>query len=361
MNHSAVFLLIFIIIIVTYFIASTYAFDRIGYYFSFKYPIKPFLIALILFALVPFGMIIQQKINTVFTTYVYNASFLIFGFVLGLVIFTIIIDLIRLIFKHSFANQIWGLIIIGLTLLFVLIAFINTVTYKEINIDLNSSKISKDTKIVQISDVHLFGKTSEKRFDKIYKKVVELNPDIVVITGDLFDTPGTIPSNSINVINDYNIPVYFIFGNHDIMYGEENSIQILKNTNTIILNDTKVIDKERNISMIGVTYAIDPGTLGKVLQTINIDMNEYNILLYHAPVGAKDASNKGIDLMLSGHTHGGQVFPLTALIGLMYDYVKGEYKVGNMTLYVNEGTGLWGPKMRLPTRNEITVFNIKKE
>ncbi|MEI8364009.1 MAG: metallophosphoesterase [archaeon] len=361
MNHSIIFILIYIVIIITYFIASTYAFNRLKHYFSLKYKLKSFVISLILSLLIPIGIIIQETIDTGFTTFIYNGAFLIFIFVLALIVFTIVLDIIKLIFKDKVKNYVWGIIILSITILFTLVSFINAINYKEINVDIYTSKINQDTRIVQISDVHLFGVASENRFNKIYTSIISLNPDLIVITGDLFDTPGTIPTNAINIINDYNIPVYFAYGNHDIMYGEEKSKEIIDNTHMIALNNEKIINKEKNISIIGIKYARDVETIGKVLQKIDVDKNEYNILLYHEPVGTKDAVNKGIDLMLSGHTHGGQVFPLTALIGLMYDYVKGEYLLDNMTLYVNQGTGLWGPKMRLSTRSEITVFNIKKE
>jgi len=252
---------------------------------------------------------------------------------------------------------------LGLTILFVLISFLNTITYKEQIINIDTDKINKDIRIAQISDIHLFGKTSESRFNKIYTQIIALNPDVIVITGDLFDKPGVIPENAINIINDYNIPVYFSFGNHELIYGKENSINILNNTNAIVLDNKSSYNNDSGINFIGITYSYEPNNLEKTIQTIDINKDNYNILLYHEPIGVIDAQKKDVDLMLSGHTHAGQVFPLAPLIKLIYKYTDGLYYIGGnkeMVLYVSPGTGVWGPKLRNLSRNEITIFDLKK-
>ena len=84
------------------------------------------------------------------------------------------------------------------------------------------------------------------------------------------------------------------------------------------------------------------------------------LLLAHQPKAAQEASERGVDLQLSGHTHGGQLSPFSWLIYLDQPYRSGLYHVGEMSLYVSEGTGYWGPPMRVGTRSELTLITLTR-
>ena len=86
--------------------------------------------------------------------------------------------------------------------------------------------------------------------------------------------------------------------------------------------------------------------------------SRFNILLYHRPSGWEDAISHGVDLMLSGHTHNGQIFPFNFLVKQQFARIKGHYQKDNAHLYVNCGTGTWGPLMRLGSLNEISCFDL---
>jgi len=101
--------------------------------------------------------------------------------------------------------------------------------------------------------------------------------------------------------------------------------------------------------------------LNEALENIIIDTNTYNILLNHRPQEIDIANNKGYDLMLSGHTHAGQIFPMNIIEYLINPYFKGLYEIGDMKLYINQGTYVWGLKMRNFSRNEITSIELRKE
>ena len=85
------------------------------------------------------------------------------------------------------------------------------------------------------------------------------------------------------------------------------------------------------------------------------------VLLYHEPVRIAQAEQAGVELMLCGHTHGGQVWPFGYLLRMMYEYLAGRYEVGEMTLLVSRGTGTWGPRMRLWRRGEILRITLRSE
>lgn len=93
---------------------------------------------------------------------------------------------------------------------------------------------------------------------------------------------------------------------------------------------------------------------------MDIDPTLPSILLHHNPVGAKYAAENGINLYLAGHTHAGQIFPATLVAKMMFEYNKGLYKYDdNMQIYVSQGTGTFGPPMRLGTHSELTILHLK--
>ena len=116
----------------------------------------------------------------------------------------------------------------------------------------------------------------------------------------------------------------------------------------------------KGIQIVGVQYAIEHEHLKKTLGKLKIDKKKPSILLYHMPAEIPAADEKGVSLILSGHTHFGQIFPHTLLVKLVFPYILGLYKLKNMFLYVSPGTGTWGPYMRLGSTNEITVIELKK-
>ncbi|PKL49641.1 MAG: hypothetical protein CVV39_02725 [Planctomycetes bacterium HGW-Planctomycetes-1] len=98
-----------------------------------------------------------------------------------------------------------------------------------------------------------------------------------------------------------------------------------------------------------------------VLRILDIDPLKFKVLLSHRPVSLKTLSQMKIDLALCGHTHAGQIFPFNFIVGLFHKPVSGLHKYENSRLYVTSGTGTWGPRMRLGSRNEIVFIQIRKD
>jgi len=349
-----------IILAIIYFPLTIFSAKRLFKLFSKKYNKNILYLITTIFVLLPISITLQQNLNTGLTTVLYYLIYLVIGAIIYLIIFTIIIEFIRLIFRlNKKSHKYLGYTIIILTLIVSIYSYINTLSYKEEIILIQSPKIEQDLKIIQLSDVHIFGSHSQNRFNKVYKLAIKNNPDFIVITGDLFDYPGEIPIDTINIINDYNIPVIFVYGNHDVMIGDKIVNNILNQTKIISLNNEKyVID---GIVLTGIKDKDTKTYVTEALSKMDLNKEKYNILLNHKPQEVKLAQEKGYDLMLSGHTHAGQIFPLNLLEYLASPYLKGLYEVGNMKLYVNQGTYIWGFKMRNFSRNEITIIELKKE
>ncbi len=221
-------------------------------------------------------------------------------------------------------------------------------------------------KIVQLSDVHL-GLIYQKDFlKKIIAKTNSISPDLVVITGDLFDGTDntdldtlTAPLDSLNAKQG----TFFINGNHETYLGLDKTFGVLKKTPVQILND-QVVDLS-GLKLIGISYS-DRDLKKNVVTTLQKLKPQYfgspNILLYHSPTNIKQLAKEGVNLQLSGHTHIGQIFPFNFITKLIYHgYDYGLHSIGDYTLYTSSGVGTWGPAMRTDSNSEIVVITLENK
>jgi predicted MPP superfamily phosphohydrolase len=149
-----------------------------------------------------------------------------------------------------------------------------------------------------------------------------------------------------------------VIGNHEIYDGLEKVIPVIEKTKAKILRNGVALFN--GIQVVGVDYSERTKNFIKDLEKIKINKNKPSILLYHAPEDISIIEKKGIDLHLAGHTHGGQIFPFNLLVKLFFRNVRGLKKLNNTYQYTSMGTNIWGPPMRLGSRNEITVVDLIK-
>jgi hypothetical protein len=216
-------------------------------------------------------------------------------------------------------------------------------------------------KVAQISVVHLghvFGWTFMAR---LVEQINEQKPDLVFITGDLFDGMDGSVNLGVEPIGNLKAPAYFVTGNHETYFGLDRIRQILSETKIQALNDELIIID--GLQIVGISYPDRDLTkdVAKAINNLpNFDRNQPTILLYHSPAQEDTISKTGVDLQLSGHTHRGQLWPLSLITRFVYhgfDY--GLRQVGDMTLYVSSGAGGWGPTMRTAQAPEITIITLE--
>jgi len=226
---------------------------------------------------------------------------------------------------------------------------------KVITIPLQSEKLSKPVRFVQITDVHI-GSRSKRFLDTLMAKIERLDVDFLCITGDFIDQPG-ISAEQLSSLGQYNKPIYYCTGNHERYEDLEQILDRLRSHGVQVLrNESLTVDQ---VQFIGIDDREESEQVARQLANIDVSKNSYSILLYHRPNGLRACSEQGVDLMISGHTHGGQIMPFNLLVKRVFEHTKGLHVFGNSTLYVSEGTGTWGPVVRLGTRSEITVFDIQ--
>lgn len=221
----------------------------------------------------------------------------------------------------------------------------------------------KGFKIVQISDLHLGQMMTKKTLEQVVDQVNSLKPDLIAITGDLADGPTTKLLREANPLKNLKAEkgIYFVTGNHEYYSGVENWTFAIDKMGIKVLNNEniKIRREDDYFYLAGVTdhegknfgreHASD---FEKALS--GLENGKKKILLAHQPIAVQKASEYGADLVLAGHTHGGQIWPFNYFVYLQQPYLKGFYDYNGTKLYVNQGTGCWGPPVRLGSKNEIT-------
>jgi len=245
--------------------------------------------------------------------------------------------------------------------------------------DIVDNRIPKEFneyKIVQVSDFH--NTKSNKLTDDLVKEIKIQKPNIIVITGDLIDSNKTDVDVAISFIKRLkNIaPTYFITGNHEASISEyENLKEKLESEDVIVLeNKTEVLEiADTKINLIGINdpnmfyqpYASDNEKIKSELIEANYDKNNYSILLSHRPELFDTYVNNELDLVLTGHAHGGQIrIPLVGGLvspnqGFFPKYTSGIFKEDNTSMIVSRGIGNSIIPFRVNNRPELVIVKLK--
>ncbi len=226
-----------------------------------------------------------------------------------------------------------------------------------------SEKISERIRIVQLSDTHFSQVNGEGFARNIVNAVNPLDPDIIVHTGDFFDHSLLNPDKTFAEIKKLEAPLgkFAIIGNHEYINDIESSRKYIENAGfTIIENGTMDVGNDIVIASVvdiaGKRFGHDIPDDMEILG--GIDRSKFIIFLKHQPKLNKGVEEK-FDLMLSGHTHAGQIFPFGIFVNLVFRFYRGTYSFKNGSiLHVNRGTGTWGPPVRFGASAEITVIDI---
>jgi len=312
-----------------------------------------------------FGVIRLVNSTSFFPSLLYKISAFMMGISLYLLLSTLAIELINLILKIEPTNR--GIIILSITFLIVFIGFANSYRIRSTKYVVPIEGLNKNIRIAHLSDIHLGHFRKKKFLDKSISIALKNNPDMVMITGDLFDGIIRINNESIESLKNIDVPVYFIGGNHDVYSGLDRIKQIVRNQGVRVLENELVLEGE--LQIIGLDHMLadskqrDIHAVGKynmkdVLPTLGIDKNKPSLLLHHSPDGIEYANKEGIDLYLSGHTHGGQLFPVSLINELIFKYNKGIAKFKETTIIVSRGIGTFGPPIRIGSKSEVVIIDL---
>lgn len=265
----------------------------------------------------------------------------------------------------TFSPQSATLISAGLSLLLLGYGFFAARKINTELVKIKTSRISKENNpltIVQISDLHVSYMTDKAHFQKIIETIKTMQPDILVSTGDLVDRHMDHLNEFADLLSQLkpHLGKYAVTGNHEYHAGLEKALRFTKRAGFTVLSD-EGIQVAGIINIIGVDDATARGGGGLVERDLlqRFPRDKFTLLLKHRPDIIQE-SLPFFDLQLSGHTHGGQIFPFIFLTKLAYPIKHGLSHLGKDTvLYLSRGTGTWGPPIRILAPPEITVIKLQ--
>lgn len=228
-----------------------------------------------------------------------------------------------------------------------------------------NKKLSKNLRITQISDYHANSRINSK---KMLGEIAKFNPHIIVLTGDIIDSKTKDIQPTLNLIYDIikiNKNIFYVSGNHELknIHGDEFVLKLKKAGVHVLDNKNKVIDVDReSINIVGLSFFASKENYEEAIQGVN--KKDYTILLSHSPNRPLSYASGIEDLILSGHTHGGQVrLPFIGAIiapgqGHFPKYDKGAFQIGNTLLYIDSGLGNSVFPIRFLNRVQISNITI---
>lgn len=284
-------------------------------------------------------------------------------------------DLIRIvsgIFFHNAgmppARNACFVLAVGLAFSFVVYGFFDAQKIRMKHLQIRSEKLSPDyetIRIVQISDVHIGLIVREKRLQHILEKVQEARPDILVSTGDLLDGEPDHAESAARQLAGIKprFGKYAVTGNHEYYAGIEKALDFTKTAGFKILRDEKTTVAGMNIIGLEDPTGREGGRREKNIDWSNLfpekQHDAFTLLLKHQPTIRED---KNFDLQLSGHTHGGQIFPFMFLTRIFFPKNSGYHQLSdNKSVYISKGAGTWGPPVRFLAPPEITIIDVIKK
>ncbi len=224
--------------------------------------------------------------------------------------------------------------------------------------------------IAQISDMHVGPTIKKKYVEMVQKKVENINPDLIAVTGDLVDGSVKHLSKDLEPFQDMiaEYGTFFVTGNHEYYSGVDTWLEETDRLGMInLINENRILSRGgENIAIVGITdfraHQIKSEHRSNPKKAIsNLNTGITKIMLAHQPNSIYSVHDAGVDLQLSGHTHGGQFWPFNYPTKLANAYLAGHYNHHGTQIYVNRGTGYWGPPLRLGVPAEITVIRLKKD
>lgn len=240
-------------------------------------------------------------------------------------------------------------------------------TTKAISLSTGSSEPfsgKKTMKVVLLSDLHLGYHNRRQEFRRWVDKINKEHADLILIGGDIIDISvrPLLEENMTEEFHRFNAPVLACLGNHEYYSGEPKAQQFYREAGITLLRDS--VATMGNLRIIGRDDRTNAHrkTIKEILASVESEgkpsESPFTILLDHQPYHLEEAEQNGIDFQFSGHTHHGQVWPISWITDALYEDAFGSLQKGKTHYYVSSGMGIWGGKFRIGTQSEYVVLTI---
>ncbi len=256
---------------------------------------------------------------------------------------------------------------IALVSVIIFSGWLNTLFVRVENVEVslaNLPKVNNPTTIVFAADLHISATTREEKVSSFVDSINAQHPDVILLGGDLVEGSVDGLGRFSSILAGLKAPlgVFAVFGNHEFHGDQEKTGAFMRSAGIRELRN-EVVTLPGRVNIVGLD---DPGSMHAEVKVSPLlpgllkkrDASLPTILLYHRPVNLEAYAAYPIDLMLAGHTHHGQLFPITLVTDLVYEVSYGYKKIGPMRLYVTSGLGTWGPPVRVLTHPEIVRVTL---
>lgn len=387
--------MLLILLIPLYLIANTYVLTWLIRWLNIVLPGQNGLIIFlsILYVILAFSILFAFLTKIRFITHISNIWFAMFPYLL---LSVVIMDAIRILLKYGgkfkwsveqgkAATNFWGIFCLCFVGILSVYGFLRGKIIKKIpyNIQIKKAYDGKTPlRIALIADLHLGYNTGYKMMRQMVRKINQEKPDLILIAGDIFDNDYNALKNPQKVAQTLSeakstFGTYGCYGNHDISepilagftFGKKKERksdirmdEFLKEAKIKLLKDQKeLINGE--IYLYGRADYEKPALEQKERKSPVEIVAEVNtqkpvIVVDHQPVELEELAKLGVDLDVSGHTHGGQMFPASLTLKMIWENAYGLKKIGNMSSIVTSGIGVFGPNMRIGTKPEIVIIEV---
>ncbi len=391
MPNWRMFLVFFSVVLLVMGSVHGYLYARLVVATALPSPWKGILGSLLLAAVLtlPFSFIISRTLDKSLARFFVVPAYVWLGFVFLTFALVVGLDLVRLavsmgarvlgkgsLFGDADQALRWWRIAAGgaVTLtaaatLFAMAWGLTRLVVREVEVTLPNLPPSLDGfRILQLSDLHLDLVHGGPWLDGVVDRSLALEPDLIAITGDLAEGSVAQFRDDVEPLRRLSAPhgVYFVTGNHEYFHDLARWLRLLDEMGVRVLHNQRV-----SIEKSGAAFdlaGVDDHDGGRLAEGHGPDLDRALegrvpdralVLLAHQPRIIEQSADRGVGLVLSGHTHGGQIWPFSYLVYLQQPFVRGLHRVNGTHLYVSAGTGFWGPPMRLGTTAEITVVTLR--
>ena len=216
----------------------------------------------------------------------------------------------------------------------------------------------KPVKVLLVSDLHLGYHNRKAEWQRWVKMINDENPDLILVAGDIIDgyVRPLLDEDMGADFHNLKAPVVACLGNHEYITGIERSLDFYRRAGITLLRDTTLTVGD--LLIVGRDDRSNSKRQSTEQLLAGADRSKYIIVLDHQPYHLEESQQCGVDLQFSGHTHEGQVWPISLLVHRMYEDAWGYCRKGNTHYYVSSGLGIWGGKYRIGTRSEYVVATI---
>lgn len=282
-------------------------------------------------------------------------------FLLYMVLSLVVVDLVHLALPH-FNGFYYAL---GFTICLLAYGYWNYRSPDVVELNVAIEKpLEKPLRIVAVSDVHLGYGTNKKALKRYVRLINEQQPDVVLIGGDLIDNSlkPVLEQKMEEELRELKAPlgVYMVMGNHEYISGAERCVDFLSKTHICVLRDS-LMTLPNGVQIIGRDDRSNRCRKSLESLVAECDSSKPIVVVDHQPYHLAEADLLGVDFQFSGHTHHGQVFPISLLTDMMYEQSHGFRCWAHAKVYVSSGLSLWGPPFRIGTQSDMVVITLHGE